>query len=192
MKALTLAAVGLALALPSNAMAAQSGDAWYAQSVQTGLRAIDSTPAVESLVRPFFVPFAVRVRPHTGTPTFYANLVASGEDVAHVPCFGCVDDTAGTFGLPVSFNYVPSGSTWQYNVAWTNLSFSGTCAVSYAVASGTTVISKNSAKVKVSGEGGYDWAWASAPVTFSGAAVLTGKVVCDKEKSTVTAAMMFE
>jgi hypothetical protein len=191
MKPFIVATIGLALAVPSVAMAAPSPDAWYAQSVQTGLRAIDSTVPVEAHVRPAFVPLNVRVQPGV-TPTFFANFVASGLNAANVPCFNCVLGTPGTFGLPAPFNYVTTGSYWQYNISWTNLTYSGSCTASYAVAAGKTSISKNSVKLNVSGEGAYDWGWVANPITYSGPAVLTGKVACGGKISAVHATIIFQ
>ena len=192
MKFLAMAVVGLAAALPSSAFAAQSWDAWYVQSAQTAERAIAITPAVDAVGRPGFVPLNVRVQPDTN-PSFYANFVAAGLNAAGVPCYNCVNGTNGTFGLPAPFNYVVKSSYWQYNVSWTNLTFKGTCYASFAATSGSTVISKATTKVPgVSGAGSYDWGWVANPATFSGKALLTGKVRCGKKTSTTTANLIFQ
>jgi hypothetical protein len=96
-------------------------------------------------------------------------------------------------GIPDPFNYVSSGTTMQYNVAWSNLSFVGTCTVSIAITSGKTVIDSASYKVPgISGAGGFDIGLDRSRPTYSGNAVLTGKVKCGKPSSSVTAALIFQ
>lgn len=188
----TLAVLAALVAVPSTAMAAQSWDDWYALSVQTGERAIANMPPSEANRPPAFVPMTMRMRPTAGTPTFFVNFVATGLNAANVPCFNCADGTPNTIGLPAPYNYVTTGSTWQYNVSWTNISSTGTCVVSYAVTSGKTKISGASTKVNESGGGAYDWGWQAKPVTYSGPAVVTGKVVCNGKFSKATAKMIFQ
>ena len=120
MKKIVLALPALVLALTGNAFAAQS---WEDQSARTAAAALDSAPAVAT-ARIGRFPVAARVP--AGSPTFFANFVAAGFAQAGVPCFSCVNGAgADTLGLPVPYNYVPSGAQEQYNLSWTNLTYKG-------------------------------------------------------------------
>jgi hypothetical protein len=190
MKLLTLSAAALGLALPAQALA---GPSWQDISEQTALSAIDTAPIATSGVTVHAFP--VSVRPPTGaaTPTFFANFAASGIAVGGVPCFNCVSGVPSALGLPDPFNYVQSNTVMQYNVAWTNLTFSGTCTVSIVITSGKTVLDKASFKVPgISGAGGYDIGLNRNRPTYSGAALLTGKVKCGAASSSVKANLIFQ
>ena len=81
----------------------------------------------------------------------------------------------------------------QYNVAWTNLTFDGTCTVYITITAGKTKL--DSAKFTVpgvSGAGGYDIGLDRARPTYSGPAVITGKVKCGSSSSSVKANLIFQ
>ena len=164
---------------------------WQELSEQTAQRVIDSAPLATTGVT--VRAFPVSVRPAAASPTFFTNFVAAGIAQGGVPCFNCVSGVPSALGIPDPFNYVSSGTTMQYNVAWTNLSFVGTCTVSIAITSGKTVIDSASYKVPgISGAGGFDIGLDRSRPTYSGNAVLTGKVKCGKPSSSVTAALIFQ
>ena len=125
MKLLVLSAA-LSLALPAQALAAPS---WQkGLSEQTAQRVIDAAPPATSGVTLRSFP-VFRAPSAAKAVTFFTNFVASGIAVGGVPCFNCVSGVPSALGLPDPFNYVPSGTVMQYNVAWTNLTFKGTCMV---------------------------------------------------------------
>jgi len=124
---------------------------------------------------------------------FFTNFVASGIAQSGVPCFGCVSGVPSALGLPDPFNYVPSNTVMQYNVAWSNLTFKGTCTVFITIMSGKTVLDSASAQVPgISGAGGYDIGLNRPRPTYSGSAVLTGKVKCGTASSSATANLMYQ
>jgi hypothetical protein len=192
-----IAALAFSLAIvPVDASAESADDAWFAQSYATAQAAIDATPAVESTDHPGFVPLAAPIRPDLTLPLFFANFVAAGLNAPTVPCFGCVYGSTGfvgnSLGVPAPFNVVAANSYWQYNVSWTNIKYVGTCTVSHAITSGTKVIYSIKTAVKVKVSGSYDWGWVDKPVKYVGTALLTGKVLCGKTTSTVTARLYFQ
>jgi hypothetical protein len=185
-----LAAASLALALPSAAGAAQS---WQDLSEQTALRAIDYAPVATSGVTIRAFPETVQPSEAAKAKPFFANFVASGVAQSGVPCFGCVSGVPSALGLPDPFNYVSSNTIMQYNVAWTNLTYKGSCTVSIAITAGKKVIDSASFNVTgINGAGGYDIGLNRPRPTYSGAAILTGKVKCGVPSSMVHAPLVFQ
>jgi hypothetical protein len=188
-KTFILAAASLALALPSAAGAAQT---WEDLSEQTALRTIDAAPLATSGVTVRAFPVTVE-QSQAATTAFFANFVASGIAQSGVPCFNCVSGVPSALGLPDPFNYVPSNTVMQYNVAWTNLTYKGTCTVSISITSGKKVIDSASFNVTgINGAGGYDIGLNRPRPTYSGPAIITGKVKCGKPSSAVKANLMFQ
>jgi hypothetical protein len=182
--------VALGLALPAQALAAPS---WQDVSEQTALRVIDAAPAATSGVTLRAFPVSIHPTAEAKTPTFFTNFVASGLAIGGVPCFKCVSGVPSALGLPDPFNYVPSSTVMQYNVAWTNLTFKGTCTVFMTITSGHTVIDSTSFTVPgISGAGGFDIGLNRNRPTYSGPAVITGKVKCGAASSSVTAHLLFQ
>jgi hypothetical protein len=189
-KTFILAAASLALALPSAAGAAQT---WEDLSEQTALRIIDSAPMATTGVSVRAFPVPVAESQAAKATAFFANFVASGIAQSGVPCFNCVSGVPSALGLPDPFNYVPSNTVMQYNVAWTNLTYKGTCTVSIAITSGKKVIDSASFNVTgINGAGGYDIGLNRPRPTYSGPAIITGKVKCGTPSSSVKANLIFQ
>jgi hypothetical protein len=189
-KTFILAAASLALALPSAAGAAQS---WQDLSEQTALRAIDYAPAATTGVTVRAFPVTITPAQAAKSPAFFANFVASGIAQSGVPCFNCVSGVPSALGLPDPFNYVASNTVMQYNVAWTNLTYKGSCTVSIVITAAKKVIDSASFNVTgINGAGGYDIGLNRPRPTYSGPAVLTGKVKCGAPTSMVHATLMFQ
>ncbi len=189
MKLLVLSAA-LSLALPAQALAAPS---WQDLSEQTAQRVIDAAPPATSGVTLRSFPVSIGPSAAAKAVTFFTNFVASGIAVGGVPCFNCVSGVPSALGLPDPFNYVPSGTVMQYNVAWTNLTFKGTCMVFITITSGHTVIDSASFKVPgISGAGGFDIGLNRGRPAYSGPALITGKVKCGKPSSSATANLIFQ
>jgi hypothetical protein len=189
-KTFILAAASLALALPAAAGAAQS---WQDLSEQTALGAMDFAPLATSGVTVRAFPMAIQPSQEAKATTFFTNFVASGIAQSGLPCFNCVSGIPSALGLPDPYNYVPSNTVMQYNVAWTNLTYKGSCTVSIAITAGKKVIDSASFNVTgINGAGGYDIGLNRPRPTYSGQAVLTGKVKCGVPTSMVHAPLMFQ
>lgn len=112
---------------------------------------------------------------------FLISFVEAGVAQGGVPCINCVSgaQTGDNIGLTGPGNYVPSGAAWQYSLAFTNLSFKGTCKLAWSITHGTKVIDKFSASLKLTQAGGFVlYGLNRARPSYSGAALLTGKVQC--------------
>lgn len=188
MKKTILALPALLLALGGTASASQT---WEDQSARTAAAALDAAPAVAT-ARVGRMPLGARVP--AGSPAFFANFVAAGFAQAGVPCFSCVNGAgADTIGLPAPYNYVPSGAQEQYNLSWTNLTFKGSCKVAIALTSGKTLIDSASFNIpSISGSGGFDIGLNFKAESFSGPAIVTGKLTCGGKSSSVKASLIFQ
>ena len=190
MKTFILAAASLALALPSAAGASQS---WQDLSEQTAQRAIDAAPLATTGVSIRAFPMPVELSQAAKATAFFANFVAAGIAQSGLPCFNCVTGVPSALGIPDPYNYVPSNTVMQYNVAWTNLTYKGTCTVSISITSGKKVIDSASFNVTgINGAGGYDIGLNRPRPTYSGPALITGRVKCGTPSSAVTAHLMFQ
>jgi hypothetical protein len=191
MKALVLSALALAIVAPSAAFADTYSDAWYAESVQTGLRAIDATVGQPAVGRPFFVPSPARVRPDASTaPPFWVNFATAGGNTAYAPAF---NNSENTLTIPAPYNYKPSNYYYQYNISWTIVNQAGPCTAAYAIAAGgTTIETQKKTGITVSGAGSYDWAFQEQALpTYVGSAVLTGSVRCGTRTNAASTTMYF-
>jgi hypothetical protein len=169
-----------------------AGQSWHDVSQQTAQRTIDAAPIATTGVEMRAWPVPARVS-QAATPSFFANFVASGIATGGVPCFSCVSGVPSALGIPDPFNYVQSGTEMQYNVAWTNLTFKGTCTVYVSITSGTKVIDSASFKVPgITGAGGFDIGLDRKRPTYSGAALITGKVKCGAKASSVESNLIFQ
>ncbi len=126
-------------------------------------------------------------------PAFFVNFVASGAAASGVPCVNCIPGASGTtLGLPIPYNYVPTGTTQNYTVTLTDLSYTGTCTFSIAITAGTQKLDSASYKVKVSAPGPYVYTWNRPRPTYSGSAFLTGKVTCAGASSSAKSTLIFQ
>jgi hypothetical protein len=190
MKAWIFVAAGLLAATPS--IASADSASWYAESVQTGLRAIDATPGEPATNRPLFAPARVRTAPEAtaAAPAFWTNFVTAGGNSQYAPTFSGNDDT---LTLPIPENDKPSDYYYQYNITWTVVTQTGKCTAAYAITSGSrTIETQKKTGIDLSGAGGYDWAFVEKTLSkFTGAAVLTGTITCGTTSSAATAPMYF-
>jgi hypothetical protein len=143
--------------------------------------ALDSAPIVTG-GRAAFHPLSFR--PNAAAPAFLMSWVAAGESQGGVPCFDCVNgaQTGDNMGLTGAGNYVPSDATsWQYALAYTNMSFKGKCTLSWAITSGKKTVDKFSVPLTLPESGGFVlYGINRNRPKFSGTAVLTGQVKCGK------------
>jgi hypothetical protein len=112
---------------------------------------------------------------------FVISFVGAGEAQGGVPCISCVSgaQTGDNIGLTGPGNYVPSGATWQYTIAYTNLTFTGKCTLAWAITHGATVVDKFSKILPIPKAGGFVlYGLNRLRPKFSGSATLTGRVTC--------------
>jgi hypothetical protein len=155
--------------------------------------ALDSAPSVtggRAAMRP------LSFHPDAAAPAFLMSWVGAGEAQGGVPCIDCVAgaQTGDNMGVTGAGNYVPKGATWQYTIAYTNLSFKGTCTLAWAITSGSKTVDKFSAPLTLDQAGGFVlYGLNRARPKFSGTAVLTGRVTCGKGAAqTAKANMIFQ
>lgn len=159
---------------------------------------LDSAPAVTGghlIVRKLSI--RPNVRPDAGAPATLIDFVADGPNQSGVPCIDCVSgaSTGDNVGMTGPYSYVLSNYYWQYELAFTDISYTGKCKLAWAITAGKKTIDSFSVSIdlKASGKGGYVlYAVARAPEKYSGAATLTGKYTCGKESASLQAPLHFE
>ena len=170
-----------------------------AQRTQDSLSAVlDSAPLVTGgrlVVRRL----AIRpgLRPDASTPATIMNFVADGPDQAGVPCIDCVSGAATGFniGMTGPYSYVLTNTDWQYEISFTDISYTGKCKLAWAITSSKKTIDSFSATISLaaSAKGGFVlYAVGRSPENYSGAATLTGKYTCGKESASQQAPLDFE
>jgi hypothetical protein len=173
-------------------VAAQAQQSWREVSIQTGLSALDTAPIVTpnraEMMR-------LPVMPDTPTK-FLPNFVTVGPAQTGTPCFACVKgaQTMSNVGLTIPYNYIATNEEAQYTISFSNISNTANCTLSWAITAGKTVVDKFAAVVKTpSPNSSYIYGVNRARPKFSGAAVLSGKVLCTGAGyETVTAPLIFQ
>ncbi len=177
--------------LPAGASTVRS---WEDVSTQTALAALDSAP--RALTAPLGGMVRLPIHPNAGAPAFITNFVTVGPGQTGVPCFSCVSgaQTKNNIGLTAPYNYVLSNEIAQYTISFTDITNTGNCTLSWAIASGKTKIDAFSYLLKSpAGGSSYVIAFNRNRPSYSGAAVLTGKVACTGSGSqSVTTTMYFQ
>ena len=171
--------------------------ACFGSAATTGSPAVPAqaptdTGAFAAPSRVLFHPLAFA--PHAAQ-AILMDFVATGPAQGGVPCTGCVEGASGgdTIGLTGPSNLVPKGATWQYSLAFTDISYKGTCTFSWKIANGAKTIDAFSAKLKIPQAGGwYLYGVDRRAESYSGAATVTGQVVCGSHKQSTSAPMVFE
>jgi len=178
----------LASTLTEPALATQS---WDDLTLKTALNALATAPQASG-VRGAFVSSP---RPaDTGAPLFIVNFVSAGGNQTGVPCINCVEGGATpNIGLPMPYNAVGSGTTMTYTLSTSINSASGTCTAAVSVAAGKTKLFAASDKLTgLSGGPGTIELWfTQAPITYTGVAILAGKLTCNGQTSVVKAPLLF-
>jgi hypothetical protein len=166
-----------------------------AQSTRTAMDALDSAPALASPGRMTFGSLHLSSDAKSPVP-FIMSFVAAGAPVNGVPCISCVGaaSSGDNIGLPGPGNFVPTGATWQYNIAYTNMAFKGKCTLAYAIGAGKKVVDSWSATLTLAQKGGFVlYGVNRTRPKYSGAAMLVGKVTCGKgAPQSAQAAMFFQ
>jgi hypothetical protein len=164
-----------------------------ALSNKTALAALDSAPSVATPSRAITRHVAT-IHPDAKAPPFLINFVTAGPDVGGVPCISCVNSasTPANIGLSAPENYVETGAVWQYAMSFTDITFKGNCKLAWSIAAGKKVIdsfsTKTSAKAGTFKMFGFD---RNRP-SYSGSAVLMGKVTCGPTSQTTQTTLYFQ
>lgn len=146
-------------------------------------------------VRPTHVAFHSLAFVPNVSQAILMDFVATGPAQAGVPCTGCVLGVSGgdTVGLSGPSNFVPKGATWQYSEAFTDITYKGSCTLSWKIANGAKTIDTFSTKFKIAKAGGwYLFGVNRNRPSYSGSATLTGQVTCGSHKQSTTAPMVFQ
>ncbi len=180
------------LALPLFALGA-----CYGSAPSSGSQAVPVAAPVDGAS--FAAPSRVLFRPLAFTPhaaqAILLDFVATGPAQGGVPCTGCVEGVSNgdSVGLTGPSNLVPKHGVWQYVLAFTDVSYKGSCTLTWTIAGGAKTIDTFSARVKIPQAGGwYLYGTNRNPETYSGPATLTGKVACGSHKQSTTAPMAFQ
>ena len=171
--------------------------ACYGTTANSGSSAVPAAAAASSTS--YAVPSRVLFHPLAFTPqaaqAILLDFVASGPAQNGLPCVSCVQGVSGgdNIGLSGPSNLVPKHATWQYAIAFTDVSFKGSCALTWTIANGAKTIDTFTATVKIPQAGGwYLYGTNRNPETYSGPATLTGKVACGSHKQSTSAPMAFQ
>lgn len=167
------------------------GTGQMTESARTAIAALASAPDAGTPARALFK--LLTMHPDKSSMPWLMNFVASGPAQGGVPCIGCVQgaQTNDNVGITGPQNYVSKGAVWQYTIAFTNIAFTGSCKLAWAIASGKTVVDSFSLKISIPQAGGYIVYAQNRPrPKFSGSAVLTGEVTCGKGPSQMAQAPM--
>jgi hypothetical protein len=135
------------------------------------------------------------IRPDATAPGILMNFVSDGPAQGGVPCISCVNgaQTNDNVGLSGPSSYIFKGSTWQYSMSYTDISYKGKCKLAWAITAGKKIIDSFSATLNLTSSGGFVlYALNRNRPNFSGAALLTGRVTCGKSKPSTTAPLYFQ
>ena len=176
------------------ALSTAAGSDDVALSTRTALAALDSAPI---LINPGHeVIRRLSIHPNAKSMPFLINFVSGGEAQGGVPCVSCVSgaQTKDNVGLTGPDSYIPAGATWQYTLSFTDITFKGTCKLAWAIAAGKKVIDQFAVTVKIPQAGGFAlYGVNRGRPSYSGSAVLTGKVTCGSgAPQTTQTALLFE
>jgi hypothetical protein len=195
---LLAACSGGSVATPAQPIVGDASSATAAEgatlSTKTALAALDSAPDAGAPSRAVFGHMAA-IHSDAKTPSFIINWVSAGAAVGGVPCISCVSGASNgdSIGLPGPSSYVPTGSTWQYDMSFTDISFTGNCKLAWSIAAGSKVLDAFSQKTKVEQAGGFVlYGFNRKRPSYSGSAVLAGKVTCGAGSQTTQAALYFQ
>jgi hypothetical protein len=185
-------AFALAAALAALPIVA-SADPWRDLSMQTALAGLDSAPYITTPGH--LTVLKLPVSPDTPTK-FLPNFVTVGPAQTGTPCFSCVKgaQTTDNIGLTVPFNYITTTEEPQYAISFSNISNKANCTLSWSIAAGKTILDHFAVIVKTpTVNSSYIYGVNRARPKYSGAAILSGKVLCTGAGfDIVTAPLIFQ
>jgi hypothetical protein len=195
MKTLLTVVAGLALVVSTSAIAQTADDAAVEQAA---LAAIAATPvtADAAVTTTVLAPLA-DLAPATA-PAIIASMIVPSPVQTGVPCFSCAPSPTpltDSLGLSVPYAYIPTTfTTVQYTLEWTDLSYSGSCTVSFALMQGTTKLDSASGTVTgaVPSSIGASAFTRTRKAKDHGAATLVGKVKCGTNTATVKSSVYLQ
>jgi hypothetical protein len=155
--------------------------------------ALDSAPLVSVPARAIFKP--LNLHPSKAMPPILMGFVAAGAAQGGVPCISCVNGASNgdNIGLAGPINYVYKNATWQYSIAYTDLTYTGNCVVAWAITAGDKKIDAFSAKLKLTQAGGLVLYGLNRNFPkYAGNATLTGRVSCGKNRLSAQVPLVFQ
>lgn len=135
------------------------------------------------------------MRPDANLPAFLINFVTDGPNQGGVPCINCVKgaQTSYNIGLTGPSSYILSKLTWQYEIAFTDISYKGSCKLAWAITAGKKTVDSFSHTLNVPSVGGFVlYAIARGRPSYSGPATLTGKVTCGNGAQSLQVPLQFQ
>lgn len=140
-----------------------------------------------------FRPLAMH--PRAGARAFLMNFVANGPNQGGVPCIACVGGASSSdnIGMTGPSSYVLAGTYWQYTISYTDISYVGSCKLTYDISSGKKTIDKFSKTIHLTSAGGFVlYAIARPRPKYSGPATLKGTVTCGNDTQSAQAPLEFQ
>lgn len=155
-------------------------------------QALDNAPEVTG---GHYVFKKMPIQPDAKGPALLMNFVANGPNQGGVPCIGCVlgASSGDTIGMTGPSSYVFKNTYWQYEISYTDLSYTGKCKLSWAITSGKKTIDSFSVSINLTSAGGFVlYAVSRARPKYSGMATVTGKYTCGKDSASQKAPIEFQ
>jgi hypothetical protein len=178
-------------ALPVGASAGTQS--WQDASAQTAVWALATAPLVTT--EPKAAMMRMPATPDTGALPYIIGFVTVGPDQTGVPCFNCVNGAQTTFniGLTAPYNYIESGEAALFTIALTNISNTSNCTLSWAITSGAKTIDHFSYILKApQKQSSYVVGFDRNRPSFTGQALLTGKLDCGGKGAQTTTATLVD
>ncbi len=129
----------------------------------------------------------------SGLSTIIPGFLSAGPVESGLPCVDCVNsgNPQSTLGISLPDNYVASGVDMNYVDNLTLLNYSGPCNFTITATNGGTVLFAGKAKVTLVGNASNSISVTATLSGYSGPALLTTKVLCDKAAAVSTATLYF-
>lgn len=174
---------------------AMSNSSFEDLSFQTALNTSDASESIATPVRTVSraMPQAL-LAGSASEPLILATMVETGLNQTGVPCINCVSgaQTSANVGLTYPLSYVAATvPSLQYVFFFSDFNFTGKCKFSVTVTAGTTVLFNAPFSLNVTpGFQTYSATGGSRP-SYTGPALLVGKIVCPHTAVTTAKSTMY-
>lgn len=166
-------------------------ESWDDLTMTTALHGLAAAPAAPG-VRVAYI--RSPRKPDAGAPSFIVNFVTAGWSQTGVPCINCVAGGATpNLGLPAPYNAAGAGTTMQYVLSLSINTASGTCTAAVTVAAGNKKLYSASDTLTglSGGPGTIELFFSQAPISYTGPAIVAGKLTCNGMTGVVRAPVLF-
>jgi hypothetical protein len=133
-------------------------------------------------------------KPDAAAPAFIVNFVTAGWSQTGAPCINCVVGGATpNLGLPAPYNAAGAGTTMTYSLSLSINSASGTCTSAVSVAAGNKKLYAGTYTLSglSGGPGTIEVFFSQAPISYTGPAIVAGKLTCNGMTGVVRAPVLF-